>query len=80
MKQIAAMMSETIGQPAPKLVTIASRMPATPIRPNVAGGQHEAVGALLALLSGEPGSAAALDVAHLSDDATRTPGATALGG
>jgi hypothetical protein len=34
-KQIAAMISETIGQKAPKLVKIASRMPATPIKPNV---------------------------------------------
>ena len=35
MKQIAAMMSDTIGQPAPKLVKMASRIPAAPIKPNV---------------------------------------------
>ena len=63
-KQIAARISATTGQNALKLVRIASRMPATPTRPNAPGGEHEPVGALLTLLAGWPGTGSALEIAH----------------
>ena len=65
MKQIAAMISERIGQPQLKAVRIASSDPGGTDQPERPRGEHEAVGALLALLAGGPASPAALDVAHI---------------
>ena len=57
------MISDRIGQPAPK-PRIASTIPSGADQPERPRGEHEAVGALLALLAGGPGSAAALEIAH----------------
>ena len=67
MKQIAAMISARIGSPAPMMPTDGEDEPDGADQAERARGQHEPVGALLALLAGEAGTAAALDVAHLSD-------------
>ena len=64
MKQIAAMISARIGSPAPMMPTIAEDRPSGADQAERSGGQHETVGALLALLAGGAGTAAAFEIAH----------------
>ena len=58
------MISARIGSPAPTDADDGEQQPEGADQAERAGGEHEAEGALLALLAGEPGSPAALDVAH----------------
>ena len=72
MKRIAAMISASTAQPPLPMPMIASRMPATPVDAQRTAGDHELVRAVNTLLSIQMRSAAALEVAHLEDDATLT--------